>query len=190
MRPRRVAGPCGLVVLVLLAGCSSSPVLVEDSALDGATSVHQDDEKALAPGWTWCDEIAPGLYVRGDVVSSWFGFGERGSAGATVIDRSADGLSAASVLELIEQRAASCAASDLTERGNSIEPLTGLGDGEAGWRTTTADGERGEYVLVPLDDRRLLAVGVATTEDEAPVDLDELVALATRGGERVAGSEG
>ena len=53
-----------------------------------------------------------------------------------------------------------------------------------------ARGEWGQYVLVRLDDVRVLAVGFSTTQDEAKVDLDDLVERATVGAEQFAAPEG
>jgi hypothetical protein len=43
---------------------------------------------------------------------------------------------------------------------------------------------RGEYVLLPLDASRVLAVGAETTSDDAPIDLDDLIAAALQGAEQ------
>ncbi|WP_213284315.1 hypothetical protein [Cellulomonas hominis] len=169
--------------LLVLGGCGSSPVLLEESDFTGVQA-EQQNEAAYAPGWTWCDALRPSSYIDGGAVSSSLTFGDRERAAATIIDGSPDDLPADYMLEQYEAQADSCARSDATTRGYSIEPLTGLGEGEVGWTTRTSDGEWGEYVLIPLDEWRLLAVGFQTSEDEPPVDRAELVEHAREGAEQ------
>jgi hypothetical protein len=169
--------------LLVLVGCGSSAVLVQESDVPGVETVHQNEE-AYAPGWTWCDALRPSFYIDGGAVSSSFTFGNRERAAATIIDGSSDDLPADYMLEQYEAQADSCARSDATTRGYSIEPLTGLAEGEVGWTTRTSDGEWGEYVLIPLDEWRLLAVGFSTSEQEPPVEMDELIQRAREGAEQ------
>jgi hypothetical protein len=175
---------------LLLASCSSSPVLLDGADFDGVESTTQDDGGALAPGWTWCDDLRPGLYTGASVTSTFLTFDDEARAGATIIDLSEDARSSDYVLEQYAAAAEGCAESDAASRGYTIDRITGLGDGETGWTTRRSDGEWGQYVLVRLDDVRVLAVGFSTTEDEAPVDLDDLVERATVGAEQFPASEG
>jgi hypothetical protein len=89
------------------------------------------------------------------------------------------------LIDRMEQDAALCAqtAGEHPDNHQSIEPLTGLGDGAVGWRTRDLD-VRGEYVVIPLPDGRLLAVGSTTTADDAPIDVRDLLALAAQGAEQ------
>lgn len=182
----RGAGPAatalGLVVLTL-AGCANAPVLLDEDDVPGAERVIQNARHAIAPGWTWCSDLNPAGYVGADLVGSWFSFGGSVQAGANIIDRSSDGLTAERVLGRFEDNAELCAqgAARSDVAGLMIEPLDGLDAGTVGWRTETGDGERGELVLVPLDEWRLLAVGLSTDGPELPVQLDELVAAAREG---------
>jgi len=171
-------------VVLLLPACGSSPVLLDEGDVPGVESATQNSDRALAPGWTWCDGLRSGIYVQGPVISSSLVLGEWSRAGATIIDRSDDGAMAEYLLEEYAQEATLCAGSAAVQQGNSIEPLTGLPEGALGWTTRTSDGEWGEYALIPLDEQRLLAVGFATTEDEPPVDMDELIEHAREGAEQ------
>jgi hypothetical protein len=176
--------------VLLLSACGSTPVLLDESDFPGVDSATQNSDRALAPGWTWCDGLRSGTYVQAPVVSSSLVFGEQSRAGATIIDRSGDGASAEYLVEQYAQEATLCAESVAVERGNSIEPLSGLAEGEVGWTTRTSDGEWGEYVLIPLDEWRLLAVGFQTSEDEPPVDLDELIERAREGADQLPTDRG
>ncbi|WP_282944798.1 hypothetical protein [Cellulomonas endometrii] len=175
--------------VLTLAACGSSPVLLEKSDFTGVQA-EQQNEEAYAPGWTWCDALRPSFYIDGGAVSSSLTFGDRERAAATIIDGSTDDLPADYMLEQYEAQADSCARSDATTRGYSIEPLGGLAEGEVGWTTRTSDGEWGEYVLIPLDEWRLLAVGFSTSEDEPPVEMDRLVELARQGAEQFPSDRG
>ena len=173
---------------VLLSGCASEPVLLDGDDVDGVVSTTQNDGGALAPGWTWCDDLRPGLYTGADVVSSFLTFEDESRAGATIIDLSEDTRSVDYLLEQYEAGADLCA--ENVAEGYSIEPVTGLDGGALGWTTRRSDGEWGRYVLVPLDDVRLLAVGFSTTGEEPPVELSELVDLAEAGAERFPADQG
>lgn len=170
--------------VLVLAGCSPEPVLLDATDLPGAEVAEQNRWAGGAPGWTWCADLAPNLYTDGGAVSTGVSFGDAGDAGAVIIDRSTDGATAQYFVEQMEAAAAGCGEAEATGRGFVIEPLSGLDDGEVGWRTRTPDDEWGEYVLVPLDTWRLLAVGVATSEEQPPIALDELVSLARQGAEQ------
>lgn len=172
-------------VALLLTGCGADPVLLDRADFPGATSVKQDAWGGSTPGATWCSGLGSAQYAAGGEVSSWLSFGDHGDAGATLIDRSADRASAEHLAGMIAEQATVCAESDAaTTGGASIEPLDGLDDGERGWTTRTPDGEWGQYALVPLDDWRLLAVGFSTTDDEAPVELTDLIDRAREGAEQ------
>lgn len=178
--------------LVLLAGCSSSPVLLSEDDVTDVTVAEQNTDLAIAPGWTFCDEISPNVYLRAPVVGTWFELADGSTVGATVLDRRADGLSADLVLEQLEAAADQCALESETYPGSgqTIEPLDDLDDSALGWRTQTADGTWGEYVVLPLDESRVLAVGFTTEQDDPPVELSELVDLAAAGAERFPADQG
>jgi hypothetical protein len=173
----------GIGVLVL-AGCAGEPVLLDNSDFPGVTSTSQNEWGGGTPGPTWCSGIGSAQYAAGGSISSWLSFGDQGDAGAALIDRSSDSATTEYFVGKITEQATACADSEATTRGYSIEPLTDLGDGAVGWETHTSDGEWGEYALIPLDEWRLLAVGFSTFEDEAPVDLDELIEHAREGAEQ------
>lgn len=164
---------------------SGEPVLVDPGEVPGVVEASQNARGGSTPGWTWCDGIGSHLYAPTDAPSTWLSFGSAGDAGAVLMDRHRDGASAEYLIDTITEQAEVCAASSTVARGSSIEPLAGLDDGEVGWRTERADGEWGEYVLVPIDEWRVLAVGFATKEASAPVDLYDLVSIAREGAQTV-----
>lgn len=172
-----------------LAGCttSSSATLLDADDVEGVEEATHDEDGAWAPGWTWCDDLNPYRYVEGgELHTSLLSFGGGAGAGATIIDGSSDGVTADYLLETIEARAGLCAENETAlDRGYAIEPLSGLDAGVVGWRTEASDGEHGEFALVRLDGRRLLAVGWVSDAPEAPVELGELIRLAREGAERV-----
>jgi hypothetical protein len=178
--------------LMLLAGCSSSPVLLSEDDVADVTLAEQNTDLAIAPGWTFCDAISPDVYLRAPVVGTWFELGSGATVGATVLDRRDDGLSADLMLEQTEAAAGQCALESETYPGSgqTIEPLDDLDDGALGWRTEAADGTWGEYVVAPLDESRVLAAGFTTQEDDPPVDLRDLLALAEAGAERFPADQG
>jgi hypothetical protein len=178
----------------LLGGCTASadPVQLPDDLVDGAVSVAQNTSGSYAFGPTWCDTILARWWVgaerqaasRPEVISSLFRFEDHGSVGATILDLSYDGTSAQDILDEVGDRAETCLTSDALDRGYAFEPLSGLPDGAVGWSSATTAGMRGEYVLLPLDASRVLAVGAETTSDDAPIDLDDLIAAALQGAEQ------
>lgn len=190
LRVKRWRAGTVLAAAVLLAACSSTPVLLDGADFEGVESTTQDDGGALAPGWTWCDDLRPGLYTGASVTSSFLTFDDESRVGATVIDLSEDARSSDDVLERYAAAADRCAEADAAARGYAIEPVAGLDQGESGWTTRRSDGEWGQYVLVRLDNARVLAVGFSTTQDDAPVDLDDLVDRATAGAEQFPAAEG
>lgn len=167
-------------IALLAGGCGTDPVLLDDAAL-GAVSTRQNPLGWNTPGWTWCSGLAPDDLPS---VSTALGFGSRGTAGASIIDPGSGVLSGAYLLDRMAERGERCVATADRARDRGIEPLTDLTEGAVGWRTHAADGTWGEYVLLPVDGDRVLAVGFVTSDDEAPVDLDELVELARAGVDR------
>lgn len=185
---RTAAAAVALGAGLALAGCTtSSSTLLDASDVEGVERATHDEDGAWAPGWTWCDDLNPYRYVEGgELHTSLLSFGGGAGAGATIIDGSSDGVTADYLLETIEARAGLCAENETAlDRGYAIEPLSGLDAGVVGWRTEASDGEHGEFALVRLDDRRLLAVGWVSDGPEAPVELGELIRLAREGAERV-----
>ncbi|GIG36926.1 hypothetical protein Cpa01nite_23070 [Cellulomonas pakistanensis] len=180
-RARATGLVAALAAVVGLGGCAGDPVLLDRAAFDDVEDASHDTWTGNVPGPTWCDSMAPGGYTIAHSPGTVLSFGERGLAGAVVVDRSSDGIPAERVLAFIEEQADVCTDSSVRARGHDIEPLTDLDEGEVGWSTRRNDGEWGEYVLVPLDEWRLLAVGFSTFADEAPVDRDVLVAEAVEG---------
>lgn len=175
-----------LALPLLLAGCSSSPVLLSEDDVPDVTLTEQNTDLAIAPGWTFCDAISPDVYLRAPVVGTWFELGGGATAGASVLDRGSDGLSADLVLEQIEAAADQCALESETYPGSgqAIEPLADVdafGAGALGWRTEAGDGTWGEYVVLPLDASRVLTVGFTTQQEDPPVDLRDLVERAEAG---------
>lgn len=174
------------VLAAALAGCTSPSTLLDAADFDGVVESAHDEDGAFAPGWTWCTELNPYAYVVGASPTSLLTFAGRTQVGATIVDRSGEGLSAEAVLGLVEERASRCAQNDTaTGSGYVIEPLTGLDDDAVGWRTETGEGEHGEFAVLTLDSSHLLAVGWATDQPEPPLELDELIRLAREGVDRV-----
>ncbi|MET0432741.1 MAG: hypothetical protein ABW025_01140 [Cellulomonas sp.] len=180
----------GAVVVAALAACSADPVLLDGDDFPGVEETTQNTRSGNVPGPTWCDGMAADTVAAPSSPGTVLDLGDRGTAGAVIIDRSADGLGSDQVLAQLQGQADACADSSVAEQGSVIEPLTGLGDGAIGWTTRRVDGEWGEYVLVPLDEWRLLAVGFSTTQDEPPVELADLVDRAVAGADRFPASEG
>jgi len=176
----------GGVLVLALSGCASSPVLLDEGDFSGVERSYQNQRYAVPPGWTWCEDLSPTFLGGGKFAGSWFSFGDPVQAGAALLDRSGDGMTAERLAGRYEDKAELCA--EELERGEgegrSIEALSGLDAGAVGWRTETMDGEWGEYVLIPLAEWQLLAVGFSTDQKEPPVDLDELVDLAREGAEQ------
>ncbi len=195
-RPRRgpgaassTAGTTGVVATLALslalAGCTQpDPTLLDADDVEGVVEATHDADEATAPGWTWCSPLDPYAYFR-LTPTSRLRFDGRASAGATIVDRSADGYSSDYLLAAFEEKAQLCVDGLNAADGDTIEPLTGLGADTVGWRTETAEGGQGELALIRLDDARLLVVGVETDQAELPVSLDELIRLAREGAERV-----
>lgn len=184
--PALTTATLAVALAALLASCTSPSTLLVESDFDGVVESAHDEDGAFAPGWTWCTELNPYGYVTGAPPTSLLTFSGRTQVGATIVDRSVDGLSAEAVLALVEERASLCVENDTAAgRGYVIEPLTGLDDDAVGWRTQTSEGERGEFAVLTLDSRRLLAVGFQTDQEQAPIELDELVRLAREGVDRV-----
>jgi hypothetical protein len=180
-----------VVGVLLLGGCSTTPVLLDEDDFEDVTIVEQNTRYSLAPGWTWCEEMSPNLYTSEPVQGTWLEVDGGPSVGATLLDRSGRGQSAEDVVADITAQADQCVLSSRTiGSGRFIEPLDGLEAGAAGWRTEDPDGVWGEFVVVPLDGTRVLAYGFATDRVDPPVDLDDLRDLAVAGAERFPASEG
>ena len=183
--------PAVLGGVFLLGACASSPVLLDERDFDDVTLVEQNSRYSIAPGWTWCEEMSPNLYMGDPVQGTWLELDGGPAVGATLLDRSGRGQSADDLVAAITAQADQCVLSSETiGSGRLIEPLDGLEDGASGWRTRDPDGVWGEYVVVPLDGSRVLAYGFATDRDDAPVDLDDLRDLAVAGAERFPTSDG
>ena len=181
-----VAG--GALAFVLLR---PGPVLLDADDFPGVERAYQN-ERSAPPGWTSCDLSVSGWVRQGGPDTELiFGQGQRAGAAIGVEPGPLSG-GAAEEIAYLERTAAICADSEKTERGFSIEPLTGLDDGAVGWRTKQEGYVRGdqevsvwgEYVVIPLDEHRLLAVGFETDQEEPPVDMDRLVELAKQGAEQ------
>lgn len=177
-----VAG--GVLAVSMLGG---SPELLDEADFTGVESA-QHGETAYPPGWTWCD-LGVGRWFSEDAPVSSLTFGDHAWAAAAIVARPGTWTSQ-EVLDALETAADACADSELVDRGNSIEPLDGLAPGEVGWTTEAADGERGAYALVPLDETRVLAVGYTTLEDDPPVDVHELVERAKDGAAQFSATGG
>lgn len=187
MRPR---WPAVLGGVLLLGACSAPPVLLDEGDFDDVTIVEQNTRYSIAPGWTWCEQMSPNLYLGNSVQGTWLELDGGPSVGATLLDRSGRGESAEELVAAITAQADQCVLSSETiGSGRLIEPLDGLERGAAGWRTQDPDGVWGEFVVVPLDGTRVLAYGFSTDRDDAPVDLDDLRDLATAGAERFPGAK-
>ena len=181
----RRGAPLASLPLALLAACAADPVLLSPNDLDGvAVQVEQNSADALAPGWTWCSFLSPGVNSSPPVRGSRFSLEGGAQVGASVLDRRDEGWSSDRLVERIESQADQCALEASDSLGTSIEPLDGLATGARGWRTADPEGRWGEYVVVKLDEWRVLAYGFATDDADPPVDLDDLGDLARTGSER------
>lgn len=176
--------------MVVLAGCSSSPVLLPADEFDDVTIVEQNTTYAIAPGWTWCRTMSPVEYGGDPEQGTWLQIDGGPSVGATVLDQSGLGQDASDLIAELVADADQCTLSAATiGSGRSIEPLDGQGDGAAAWRTEDPNGVWGEFAVLPLDDTRVLAVGFQTDRDEPPAELADLIALAVEGAERFPGGD-
>ncbi len=173
------AGVLAATLAVLLL--RPDPVLIDPADLPDVVSSHQG-ERAWPPGWTWCDLSVARWVRQGDPVST-FTFSDDTLAAAVIAD-GRPRWTTEEIASTLDDAATRCAGSDKPAQGYSIEPLNGLDDGELGWRTSTPDGDWGEYVVIPLDDVRVLTVGFSTWEDDPPVTIEELVAHAKEGAEQ------
>lgn len=183
--PTRVGVVATLALGLALSGCTRpDPTLLDPGDVDGVVEATHDADEATAPGWTWCSPLDPYAYFR-LTPTSRLRFDGRASAGATIVDRTADGFSADYLLATFEEKAQLCEDGLNAADGDTIGPLTGLGADTVGWRTETADGRQGELALIRLDDARLLVVGVETDQAELPISLADLMRLAREGAERV-----
>lgn len=183
--------PVLVVGAVTLGACSAPPVLLDAGDFEDVTIAEQNTSYSIAPGWTWCDEMSPNLYMGDPVQGTWLEVDGGPSVGATLLDRSERGQSADDVVATVISKADQCVLSSETiGSGRAIEPLEGLESGAFGWRTEDPDGVWGEFVIVPLDETRVLAYGFATDRGDAPVDLDHLGDLARAGAERFPAAAG
>lgn len=170
---------------LVLAGCSDpEPTLLdEDDFGDVVTAVHNSDD-AVTRGQLWCSPLDPRVYYRTAPTSRLKL--ESGSVGATIVDQSdSSGSTADEFMDSFGDSAALCADGLGALDGDTIEPISGLGEDGVGWRTETGEGYQGEIAFIKLDDARLLVVGIETDQAELPIELDELIRLAREGAERV-----
>lgn len=107
------------------------------------------------------------------------------AVGARLVDGYRDGRSADAYLERVQAEADRCARDEWRQVG-SIEPLTGLDPDAIGWRLRRVDHPVWEeYVVIKLDEWRVLGVGLGTSQlEERPVELDELIRHARAGADR------
>lgn len=162
------------------------PVLLDPDDFPGVVRAQQG-EPAVPPGWTNCD-LSVGAWLREGAPDTLLDFGDGSWAAAAIAERP-EGRNiyddADAFIAHLESTAETCAQSPKIDNGFSIEPLPDLDPGAVGWRTGYPGIPRwGEYVVIPLDERRLLAVGFETNEAEPPVDMDHLVELAKQGAEQ------
>lgn len=189
VKPRhwRSAPSVALVVLsgLALGACTqASPTLLRDSDFDGVVSAtHNDVGQQSIPGPTWCEGLSIGDLGLPTGAVSELSFDEEDGyprVGAVLVDQEMD-LTAAR----LEDAAATCAAATEEHPELSIDPIDGLPDEGMGWRTGDDEGGLwGEYAAVPVGDAVLL-VGFETDQEQAPVELDELIRLAREGVDRV-----
>ncbi|RMI13564.1 hypothetical protein [Cellulomonas triticagri] len=167
------------------------PVLLDPDDFPGVVA-SQQGEPAVPPGWTNCD-LSVGAWLREGDPDTLLDFGD-GSWAVAAIAQRPEGRNlyadADAFIAHLESTAATCAQSSKIDNGFTIEALPDLDPGAVGWRTGYLDIPRwGEYVVIPLDERRLLAVGFETNQEEPPVDMDRLVELAKQGAEQFPAEE-
>lgn len=166
-----------VLVVVLVRACrTESPHLLNASDFEGVDEVVHDE--GVPRAWTWCRSLDASDLFGHDGAASRLSFGDGGLAGATLVDGWTVGVPADHNLEHIKDSAERCADG---EGPSMIEELTDLDEDAVGWRTESSGGEWGEYVVIKLDDWRVLAVGFSTREPTAPVEIGELVQLAREG---------
>lgn len=161
------------------------PVLLDPEDFPGVTRTDQNAQNS-PPGWTACD-LSVGDWLSDEGPDTALEFGEDQRAGAAIaVQPSSSTRDVPEMIDYLSGLAEMCAAGNSATSGRfSIEPLSGLAPGEVGWRTRYEDPLRwGEYVVIPLDEHRLLAVGFETDQEEPPVDMDRLVELAKQGAEQ------
>ena len=180
-----------LPVVALLAGCSSSPVVLSEGDFSDVTIVEQNSRFSIAPGWTWCQQLSPLGLMESPVSGTWLEIGGGPAVGATILDRSDRGDDADDLLEEFRSAGEQCAVSARSiGTGRVIEPLDTGRPGVSAWRTADRNGMRGEFAVMPLDDARVLAVGFVTDQEDPPADLDDLIRLAEQGARQVLSGRG
>jgi hypothetical protein len=160
-------------------------VLLDPDDFAGVTRADQNTQNP-PPGWTACD-LSVGDWLSDEGPDTALEFGPDQRAGAAIaVQPSSSTRDVRETIDYLSGLAEMCAAGNSATSGRfSIEPLSGLAPGEVGWRTRYEDPLRwGEYVVIPLDERRLLVVGFETDEADPPVVMDRLVELAKQGAEQ------
>lgn len=171
---------------VVLAQRADAPVLLDPADFTGVTEV-QEPGRGQVPGTSWCVQLEESVRIhKGDPATKLAL--EDGVVGAAVLSAPGSSSGAAGLIRAAEQQATACVESDLTAQGYAIEPLDGLEDGALGWRFRDVDGGSGELVLAPLDESRLLVVGQSGAASRLPAELDDLLARAIEGADRVGES--
>lgn len=194
-RRRVVALGVAAALVPVLAGCAdrSVPTLLDKDDFPGAVEATHGTSGWNVAGQGWCGylpiDLVDGIQ-RNDSYSSIRLDEDGGSWAGAQLAWAGPYVPAEDVIDAIARQAQDCI-DHVAEVGGrrSVEPLIGLDDGVLGWHveeTSSHDGQTvwGEYVVIPVSPQRALMVGFQTRLDEAPVDLDELVALALEGVER------
>ena len=199
-RRRPVRPLLGAAALVaLLAGCSDEPEvpqLLDMDDVPGAVSEDHEPGRWVLAGQGWCGMSTGPIGDRSGPYSR-VGIGESRVQVEARIASNGPYEPAAELMAQVEADVQRCvdyleeraAAGEPLDR--TIEPLTGLDDGVLGWRTReTPYGDSGdvwsEFALVQVTESKVLVVGVQTDEEEPPIDIEDLLAMALENAERLA----
>jgi hypothetical protein len=172
----------GVLAFLLLR---PGPVLLDPADFAGVERTVQGSPEQ-PPGWTGCD-IGENPVIEQGSPDTFLKFEDGTSVVAAIAETWPTGSSSTvhDYAAYLSGRAERCGQPPKTGHGFTIEPLPRLAEGEVGWRTGYADPLWwGQYLLIPLDEERMLLVGFETREPEPPFDWDRLVELARHGAEQ------
>ena len=203
------------VLATLLAGCSSTPSLLDDAGIEHITSQRSaTGGSLLAP--RWCRGLATTYEMNFDVDNDDFAFVVAARtaeiAGRSEDERMDDDVTRIGALlsrsrfnsstdenawrgdqdelwEKAQRELRICVASvgGVFAPEASVTELTGLPDGAQGWRFHEVNGTVTyiDYVLMRLDDGRVLAVSTSTAKEPSPLNIVDVMEAAVRNAKRI-----